>query len=89
MDDETPLERANRHVAEGHAEVARVEGLIGTEDRHDRPTEALRVRLVELRVFAGFTEAEVADLSGTPLRTVQRDWQRAKAWLKVELQSGA
>ena len=46
---ETFLERANRHVAEGHAELARLEGHIATEARHGRPTETLRVRLVALR----------------------------------------
>jgi DNA-directed RNA polymerase specialized sigma24 family protein len=43
------------------------------------------VRLIELRVFAGFSEEEVAEITGSSLRTVQRDWQRARAWLRLEL----
>jgi RNA polymerase sigma-70 factor, ECF subfamily len=45
------------------------------------------VRLVELRVFAGASEAEAAELLGQALRTVQRDWHKAKAWLRVALES--
>jgi RNA polymerase sigma factor (TIGR02999 family) len=39
-------------------------------------------RLVELRFFAGFSEAEAAEALGVSLRTAQRDWLRAKALLR-------
>jgi RNA polymerase sigma factor (TIGR02999 family) len=39
------------------------------------------VRLIELRLFAGLEPAAIAELGGTTVRTVQRDWQRARAWL--------
>ncbi len=42
-------------------------------------------RLVECRFFAGMTEEETAEALGISLRTVQRDWTRAKAWLRKEL----
>jgi RNA polymerase sigma factor (TIGR02999 family) len=42
-------------------------------------------RLVECRFFAGMTEEETAEALGVSLRTVQRDWMRAKAWLRKEL----
>lgn len=42
--------------------------------------------LVELRYFAGLTEAEVAELGARPLRSVQRDWAKARALL-LELMS--
>jgi RNA polymerase sigma factor (TIGR02999 family) len=42
-------------------------------------------QIVECRSFAGMTEQETADALGTPLRTVQREWMRARAWLKKEL----
>ncbi len=45
------------------------------------------VRLVELRVFAGLTEAETSATLGLPLRTAQREWQRARAWLRLDLES--
>jgi RNA polymerase sigma factor (TIGR02999 family) len=43
------------------------------------------VRLVELRSFAGMELDEIADLLGVNLRTAQRDWKRARAWLSTSL----
>ena len=43
-------------------------------------------RVVECRFFAGMTEEETAAALASSLRTVQRDWQRARAWLRKELQ---
>lgn len=43
------------------------------------------VRLVELRLFAGLEPPQVAELLGVTVRTVQRDWQRARAWLGAAL----
>ncbi len=57
----------------------------------DRAVESLAAfnerlaRLVECRYFAGLTEEETAEALGTSLRTVQRDWTRARAWLQKEL----
>ena len=42
-------------------------------------------RLVECRYFAGLTEEETAGALGISLRTAQRDWARARAWLLKEL----
>jgi RNA polymerase sigma factor (TIGR02999 family) len=42
-------------------------------------------RLVELRFFAGASEEQAARVLGTSLRTVQRDWRLAKAWLRREV----
>jgi RNA polymerase sigma factor (TIGR02999 family) len=42
-------------------------------------------RVVECRFFAGMTEEETASALAVTDRTVRRDWQRARAWLKVEL----
>lgn len=43
-------------------------------------------RIVECRVFAGMTDDETARALDTPLRTVQREWSRARAWLRTELE---
>jgi len=43
------------------------------------------VRVVECRYFAGLSEQETAEAMGTSLRTAQRDWLKAKAWLREEL----
>ncbi len=41
--------------------------------------------IVELRFFGGLTNAEVAAVLGVSRRTVDRDWQFARAWLRKEL----
>lgn len=38
-------------------------------------------RVVELRFFGGLTEEEAAEVLGVSVRTVRRDWVKAKAWL--------
>jgi RNA polymerase sigma factor (TIGR02999 family) len=48
--------------------------------------DARQARLVELRFFAGLTEEEAAETLGVSLRTVQKDWRKAKAWLLAELE---
>lgn len=47
------------------------------------------VRVVECRVFAGYSEEETARALSTSLRTVQRDWGRARAWLRDAITPGA
>lgn len=44
-------------------------------------------RIVECRFFGGFSEQETADALGLSLRTVQRGWPRARAWLKEVLRT--
>ena len=44
--------------------------------------------IVECRFFAGYGEEDTAAALGVSLRTVQRDWLKARAWLFREL-SGA
>jgi RNA polymerase sigma factor (TIGR02999 family) len=41
--------------------------------------------VVKLRVFAGMTIEEVADVQGISPRTVKRHWAYARAWLGREL----
>jgi RNA polymerase sigma factor (TIGR02999 family) len=42
-------------------------------------------RVVECRFFAGYSEEETAEALEISLRTAQRDWMKARAWLKEEL----
>jgi len=42
-------------------------------------------KVVELRFFCGFSEAEAAELLGVSLATLKRDWTFAKAWLFDQL----
>lgn len=44
------------------------------------------LRVVECRFFAGFDQDETAQALGVSVRTVQRDWKLAQAWLHEELE---
>ena len=50
-----------------------------------REVDETMVRVVECRFFSGLTEQETADALNLSLRTVQRQWMRARAWLREEL----
>jgi DNA-directed RNA polymerase specialized sigma24 family protein len=60
----------------------------------DRALDRLRerdeqlARVFECRFFAGLDEEETAEAMGVPLRTTQRAWMRARAWLRSELAGG-
>ena len=45
-------------------------------------------RIVTLRFFAGLTNEETAQALDTPLRTIERDWRFARAWLHRALDDG-
>jgi len=47
-----------------------------------------KVRVVELRFFAGLTVEETAEVLKVSVDTVARDWRLAKVWLHEELQKG-
>ena len=40
-------------------------------------------QVVECRFFAGYTDAETANVLHISTRTVEREWLRAKAWLRT------
>jgi RNA polymerase sigma factor (TIGR02999 family) len=77
--------------------VALEEGAVPAEERADAllaldealtrlaAHDATLVQVVECRFFAGLSEEETAEATGASLRTVQRQWRRAKAWLYQEL----
>lgn len=46
-----------------------------------------KVRLVELRYFAGLTIEEAAEVLGQSPATLKREWQVARAWLYREMNS--
>lgn len=66
----------------------------GAENQPVRVDEALRqleqleprlAQVVELRYFAGMTEAEIGELLNVAERTVRRDWTKARALLRSML----
>jgi RNA polymerase sigma factor (TIGR02999 family) len=48
-------------------------------------TDPQAAEVVKLRVFAGMTVEEIAQVQGTSPRTVKRNWAYARAWLGREL----
>ncbi len=45
------------------------------------------LQVVECRFFAGYSEAETAEALGVSTRTVERDWLKAKAWLRRAMEA--
>ena len=45
-------------------------------------------RMVELRFFSGLSVKETAEVMGLSPRTIDRQWQTAKAWLHREVTAG-
>ncbi|MHC4137626.1 MAG: ECF-type sigma factor [Planctomycetota bacterium] len=59
------------------------EALDRLEQRDKRASD-----VVKLRYFTGLTIEEVAETLGVAPRTVHRDWNVARAWLRVEVEKG-
>ena len=72
-----------------HALLERAELLLGI----DRALEELReldpraATVVECRFFLAMKDEDIADSLGLTIRTVGRDWSRARAWMKERLTS--
>ena len=49
-------------------------------------SEQRLVQVVEMKFFAGFTVEEIAESLGIAVRTVRRDWDKARLLLSVALQ---
>jgi RNA polymerase sigma factor (TIGR02999 family) len=69
--------------AQGAAPVAELERALEALEALD-PTLA---EVVELRFYGGYTEVEVAQALGVSERTVRRQWDKARAFLLVEMQA--
>jgi RNA polymerase sigma factor (TIGR02999 family) len=50
--------------------------------------DARKSRIVELRFFGGLTNEEISEVMGMSLRTVEREWRKAKAWLRRAISNG-
>jgi RNA polymerase sigma factor (TIGR02999 family) len=63
------------------------EGLLALNEAMESLAAALPrlADVVECRFFGGYGEEETARVLGTSLRSVQRDWLKARAWLFREL----
>ncbi len=45
-----------------------------------------KASVVELRFFGGMKHAEIADVLGVSVKTVESDWRMARAWLRAALE---
>lgn len=70
------------------ADARQPEMLLQINDALERlAAEAPRLaRIVEYRFFGGFSEPEIADALGVTVRTVQREWVKARALLRRALE---
>ena len=50
--------------------------------------DARKAKIVELRLFGGFSVDEVAEVLGTSKSTVEQEWTFIRAWLRREFGSG-
>ncbi|HEY3783713.1 MAG TPA: ECF-type sigma factor [Steroidobacteraceae bacterium] len=78
------------HLTLSHAESVGIntdEGLLALNEALARlAVEVPRLAdIVECRFFGGYGEEDTARALGLSLRTVQRDWLKARAWLYREL----
>ena len=81
-----PLEAASGEIlSDGAAEEALAVDAALDRLAHDSPRAA---RVVELRIFGGLTLDEIGQLLHVSSKTVQRDWEAARAWLRKEIRSG-
>lgn len=80
-----PLEETAVAGADGPADV------LGVDEAVSRLAERAprMAQVVELRFFGGLTVGEVAETLETSVRTVEREWTRAKAYLMESLEGGA
>ena len=47
--------------------------------------DATLARIVELRFFGGLSHPEIVEVLGVPLRSVERGWRTARAWLRQQV----
>lgn len=66
----------------GESEILKVHDALEVLAQHD----ARLVQVVEMRYFAGMTEAEIAIVLGVNDRTVRRDWHKARLLLADALE---
>ncbi len=64
--------------------------LVALDEALDRLTviDPQQSRVVELRFFSGLSVEETAEVLGVSPRTVKRDWNVAKAWMRREISEG-
>ena len=89
--------RQKRGVAAEHVPLDEVEWMLNDDEAEEllvldealTRLEQINPRgseVVQYRFFGGLTLEETADLLGVSMKTVQRDWLAARAWLRKEVE---
>ena len=78
-----PLDDVREPAAREAARILEIDEALERLARID----ARLAQVVECRYFAGLTEEETAAALGVSVRTAQREWFKARAWLRQELGS--
>ena len=47
--------------------------------------DSKKSRIVEMKFFGGLTFEEIATVENVSTRTIEREWQKAKAWLRTAI----
>ena len=66
---------------------ARSEDLLALDEALSRmqKLDGRQCQIVEMRFFTGLSEDEIAEMLGVSVRTINREWRMARAWLYKEL----
>jgi len=80
-----PLEEAVLAAPERPAELLALDEALTRLSEVDRR----KSRILELRYFAGMSEAEAAHVLGISKATARRDMRMAEAWVRRELSGGS
>ena len=85
-----------RQVRDESHEMTRISEELPIDEKPRALDEALdaleqldfrQAQIVELRFFAGLSQEEIAETMAISVRTVQREWRIARAWLLRELET--
>ena len=75
------VDEADVSVEPPSDDVLAVDEAVGRLEQKD----ARKAQIVNLRYFAGLTNAETAEVLGVSVGTIEREWRFIKAWLQTEL----
>jgi RNA polymerase sigma-70 factor (ECF subfamily) len=79
-----PLDEAVLGAAQRTAELIALDDALNDLAKFD----TRKSQIVELRFFGGLSNEEVAEVTGLSLRTIEREWQKAKIWLHQAISNG-
>jgi len=82
---QSPLDEAEAEPQEQDISLLRLDDALNDLAKLDPRAS----QVVNLKFFGGLTMEEIAEALNVSLPTVNRDWRRAKRWLKAELEGGS